>query len=73
MADERDYLDENGNDLRYGEYIGGDWYPDPPKVIELKKSGVWQTLREIERRWILDANLRPSAAGKAMLDEIAEE
>jgi hypothetical protein len=68
MSEEKGFLDGNGNDLRYGRYIGGDWYPDHPDVIALKKSGERDRMPNIQRRWILDSCLRPSAEGKAALD-----
>jgi hypothetical protein len=51
MSDDTDYLDENGNDLRYGKYYFGAWRADPPKIVELKKSGKWYTMLDIQRRW----------------------
>jgi hypothetical protein len=55
--DERDFLDENGNDLRYGHYFGDQWLPDPPPVVKLKKSGDWYRMMEIHRRWVIESCL----------------
>jgi hypothetical protein len=51
MADESDFLDGNGNDLRYGEYFAdtGFWLPDPPEIVELKKSGEWYKMSRIQK------------------------
>jgi hypothetical protein len=49
--DERDFLDENGNDLRYGVYYFGIWRPYPESIIALKKSGEWDKMINIEKRW----------------------
>ncbi|MDR1039905.1 MAG: hypothetical protein LBR80_06980 [Deltaproteobacteria bacterium] len=55
MKEDRDYLDENGNDTRYGEYLDGVWFPDPPAVVKSKKSGEWDRFSPIQRRWVMDS------------------
>ncbi|MDR1080886.1 MAG: hypothetical protein LBQ79_07950 [Deltaproteobacteria bacterium] len=54
MSDDTDYLDENGNDLRYGHYLGGAWRADPSQIIELKKSGKWDKMAGMGQRWALE-------------------
>ncbi|MDR2340142.1 MAG: hypothetical protein LBF40_08430 [Deltaproteobacteria bacterium] len=56
--DESKYLDEYGNDTRFGSRIGEVWLPNPPEIIELKKSGRWAWMRPIHRRWAY-ADCRP--------------
>ncbi|MDR3155069.1 MAG: hypothetical protein LBW85_12580 [Deltaproteobacteria bacterium] len=51
MADERDFLDENGNDQRYGHYFDNVWLQDPPEIVEMKKSGDWYKMSPIQQRW----------------------
>ncbi|MDR1039537.1 MAG: hypothetical protein LBR80_05095 [Deltaproteobacteria bacterium] len=53
MSDATKYLDENGNDLRYGHYFHKAWIPDPPAIVSLKKSGEWDKLTDLQRRWAL--------------------
>jgi len=72
MADERDYLDENGHDLRYGEYYAGAWCPDPPRIIESKQSGEWHRLGYFQRRWLLESCCRPAPEEALKLAEMGE-
>jgi hypothetical protein len=47
------YIDENGNDTRFGRsYNDGTFYPDHPEIIKLKKSGKWAKIPPIQRRWL---------------------
>jgi hypothetical protein len=45
------YLDEDGNDTRYGRTWPGGYVPEPPEVTELKKSGEWAEWEPLYRRW----------------------
>jgi hypothetical protein len=55
--DDSKYIDKNGNDPRYGDYIDGVWGPDPPEIIAMKKSGEWDEMSHIEQSWAWDSFL----------------
>jgi hypothetical protein len=57
--DPEKYLDEKGNDTRYGYSFKDCFVPDPPEIVELKKSGEWAQMRPIHRRWYLADTIRP--------------
>ncbi|MDR1037297.1 MAG: hypothetical protein LBT40_12245 [Deltaproteobacteria bacterium] len=67
------FIDGNGNDLRYGRYFFGTWVPDPPEVVELKKSGDWYRMLKIHQEWILDGCVQFDAETNARIDEINHE
>jgi hypothetical protein len=64
---DKKYLDKNGNDTRYGKYFSDIWYPDPPAIIKLKKSGEWNKLSHIEQKWMFEENL---TFDKELLDRL---
>jgi hypothetical protein len=53
MKDDSEYLDGNGDDLRFGERHFDVWLPDPPMMAELKKSGDWYRMLPIHQRWVM--------------------
>jgi hypothetical protein len=70
------YIDENGNDPRYGQYIDGVFWPDFPEIVELKKSGRWAQIPPLNRRWFhsdcWSAHLTPEMQDEfdAIIDDV---
>lgn len=52
--DEKKYINEQGNDVRFGMQFKSAYIPDHPRIIELKKSGEWAKMQPIHRRWLID-------------------
>jgi hypothetical protein len=72
--DESKYVDEEGNDYRFGyKYKDLQFIPDHPDIIKMKKSGKWAKMGPIQRRWALHDYYRPSARASADLKRMKEE
>jgi hypothetical protein len=69
MSNDTKYIDKNGNDTRYGIYYFDDWLPDPPEIIELKKSGEWDKMSHLQKKWMFQDCCRP---GPGIMDEVIE-
>jgi hypothetical protein len=55
------YLDDEGNDTRFGLSTSDGFIPDPPNIVELKKSGEWALTRPIHRRWLTAGSIYDAA------------
>jgi hypothetical protein len=68
------YLTERGDDLRFGVDFFDEFVPDPPEIVEMKKSGEWAKRPPFHRRLIIDSLMTPrvSPAGHALLREVKE-
>jgi hypothetical protein len=58
--DEQKYINEYGNDTRFGLQFKDCFVPDPPEILKLKKSGEWAMMRPIHRRWAMESYVSPS-------------
>jgi hypothetical protein len=58
--DKKKYINKQGNDIRFGVQFSDTFMPDPPYIVELKKSGKWAEMRPIHRRWAMENYIRPS-------------
>ncbi|MDR2198609.1 MAG: hypothetical protein LBR53_03980 [Deltaproteobacteria bacterium] len=71
--DESKYLTEDGHDWRFEVKLGDHWRPEPPKIVELKKSGKWAKIPPLHRRWRYEVNLRPSEFASKRLQQLQDK
>jgi hypothetical protein len=71
--DEKKYINEHGNDTRFGLQFKDTFVPDPPNIIELKKSGQWAKMPPIHRRWTLQDSVRPSNDFREDMEEFRKQ
>jgi hypothetical protein len=68
--DAKKYMSSKGHDTRFGVEFSGGWVPDPPKIVELKKSGKWAWTPPIQRKWMADSLMRPCDEYRRRLKEM---
>jgi hypothetical protein len=66
------YIDPNGNDERFGDYLGTNWLPDSSYIIAVKKSGSWDDMDDQMKKWAYEAGTEyPPEVAKAIKEQDA--